>query len=127
MKTRSLIDLGIPRGPAIEMAKQAARAYAKAKLTNRVSIKDMLADVAAQPEQFADHDIFKQLAAHLIRIKQAKANYQERPVPASYAQWGTGLEEQSLQQMENACRLPISPTWPGWTWTVTSGKSIGRP
>ncbi len=32
----------------------------------------------------------------------------ERAVPAPYRQWGKDLEPQSVQQMENACRLPVA-------------------
>ncbi len=108
MKTRNMIKMGIPNGPAIESAKQAARDYARTEQAGRLPVAQMLAQVVAQPEQFADHDIFSQLAAQLIVMKTIKASYQERPTPAPYARWGTGLESQSVQQMENACRLPIS-------------------
>jgi tRNA-splicing ligase RtcB (3'-phosphate/5'-hydroxy nucleic acid ligase) len=108
MKTHKLTKLGIPKGPAIELARQAARDYARTEHSGRVPIIDILTELVAQPEQFEGHDVFGKLAQQLIRLKQAKASYQERAVPASYAQWGTGLEAQSVQQMENACRLPIS-------------------
>jgi tRNA-splicing ligase RtcB len=35
-------------------------------------------------------------------------SFQERPSPAPYKQWGSGFEEESIQQIKNACRLPIS-------------------
>ena len=28
--------------------------------------------------------------------------------PAPYTRWGKDLEDQSVQQMKNACRLPVS-------------------
>jgi tRNA-splicing ligase RtcB (3'-phosphate/5'-hydroxy nucleic acid ligase) len=31
-----------------------------------------------------------------------------RPTPAPYQQWGEGLDHESIQQMDNACALPIS-------------------
>ena len=36
------------------------------------------------------------------------APYVPRATPAPYRQWGTDLEPQSVQQMENACRLPVA-------------------
>ncbi|MFC1760592.1 RtcB family protein [Planctomycetota bacterium] len=108
MKTQKLVQLGIPKGMAIDLAKKAAKNYAKADLRERASITTLLADVVTRPEDFQEHPIFSVLAQQLVHIQQAKASYQERSAPASYAQWGTDLEAQSVQQMENACRLPIS-------------------
>ena len=34
--------------------------------------------------------------------------YEERKKPAAYRQWGRDLEPQSVQQMDNACRLPVA-------------------
>ena len=34
--------------------------------------------------------------------------FQERATPAPFARWGEQIDEPSLQQMRNACRLPVS-------------------
>lgn len=34
--------------------------------------------------------------------------FQARKTPAKYQQWGKDIEPQSIEQMENACRLPIA-------------------
>src|SRR5207237_2560416 len=35
-------------------------------------------------------------------------SYEERPEPAPYRIWGTGLEAGALDQMKNAARLPVA-------------------
>jgi tRNA-splicing ligase RtcB len=38
----------------------------------------------------------------------ARARFEQRAEPAPYRRWGTDMEAQSIQQMDNACKLPIS-------------------
>jgi tRNA-splicing ligase RtcB len=38
----------------------------------------------------------------------ARARFEARQRPAPYRRWGTDMEAQSIQQMDNACKLPIS-------------------
>jgi len=42
------------------------------------------------------------------RKSQIHASFQERKTPARYQQWGCDIEPQSIEQMDNACRLPIA-------------------
>ncbi len=44
----------------------------------------------------------------LPKREPARARFEARQRPAPYRRWGTDMEAQSLQQMENACKLPIS-------------------
>jgi len=40
--------------------------------------------------------------------KKSKQNYVERERAAPYRRWGENLDVESIRQMENACRLPVS-------------------
>ena len=108
MKTNKLLSLGIPKGTAIKLAIQAAKGYAKSQPRPSVTSEDMFAQVVSKPENYTDDTIFGPLARELVHIQQVKAHYQKCNKPVAYSQWGTDLEVQSIQQMENACRLPIS-------------------
>jgi tRNA-splicing ligase RtcB len=41
-------------------------------------------------------------------ISSDAARFEPRASPAPYRRWGSDLEAHSIQQMENACRLPVS-------------------
>ncbi len=41
-------------------------------------------------------------------LSKSCASFQPRKIPAKYQQWGKDIEPQSIEQMENACRLPIA-------------------
>lgn len=38
----------------------------------------------------------------------ARARFEQRAAPAPCRRWGTDIEAQALQQMDNACKLPVS-------------------
>jgi len=40
--------------------------------------------------------------------RRRRARFEGRQTPAPYRQWGTDLEPRSIEQMENACTLPIA-------------------
>ena len=64
--------------------------------------------VLDRPEAFADDPDFSSLAQALLSRRKARASFRERREPAPYRRWGEDLEPRSVEQMENACRLPIS-------------------
>jgi tRNA-splicing ligase RtcB len=111
MKARQLEKLGFPAGAAAKMAKWLAAEARKAGLDHH-QIKARLAQLAATPEALREDPIFGELARQLDQLRQQEAGlrngYRERPEPAPWRQWGADLDAQSLQQMRNACRLPVS-------------------
>jgi tRNA-splicing ligase RtcB len=68
----------------------------------------MLSDILADPDFFQSDEYFGLLAKQLMLAAEIAASYRERVKPAPYCRWGENLEEQSVQQMKNACRLPVS-------------------
>ena len=107
MKTRELVNLGIPRGEPMEMARKALAAAARAGVKKRVLHKDLSA-IVANPGAHTGQGPFADLANALLRHREARAAFRQRGDLAPYRQWGKDLERQSVEQMINACKLPIS-------------------
>ncbi len=107
MKARELQNLGIPRGEPIGLALAAIGAALQAGMT-RNAVRTALQALAAKPADHVSDPVFGKLAACLIKTATARARFEQRSAPAPYRRWGTDMEAQSIQQMDNACKLPVS-------------------
>ncbi|HPW54276.1 MAG: RtcB family protein [Thermoanaerobaculaceae bacterium] len=107
MKTRDLTRLGIPRGPSIGVARAAITAAREAGCGELGIIGD-LRRVAAEPGQFVDDPIWGELARAMVQVPPAARPRTPRQGSAPYRIWGSGFEDTALQQMANACSLPIA-------------------
>lgn len=107
MKARALKQLGIPSGPARDLARTAARAAHENGQDAR-DIQATLRRLVADPEAFRSDPCFGELAACLADQRSAQAAFQPRQTDAPFRQWGTDLEPESVQQLVNACKLPVS-------------------
>jgi tRNA-splicing ligase RtcB len=107
MKTRDLTAIGIPAGPSAEAAKQILQKAQTAKRNMR-TVQDDLKRVAASPATFADDEVYGALAQHLIAHAAAADTFRPRAADAPYQVWGTNLEPDAVQQMKNACKLPVA-------------------
>ena len=107
MKPKELNELGIPRGRATRAAIAAVRRLAGAG-RKREEIAATLAAVVERPLTFTEDPECGELARVLEKIGPGAGPFRERSEPAPYRQWGRDLEPQSVQQMENACRLPVA-------------------
>jgi tRNA-splicing ligase RtcB len=107
VKTRDLEALGIPRGPLMELAKRSLRKAVVLKMRKR-QIGKLMKDFAADPGSFKNDAILGELATALLEARKEQADYLPRMESAPWKQWGHDLEQQSSQQMSNACALPIS-------------------
>lgn len=110
MKTRELANLGIPRGNTMKLAQQAVKNYAKniEGPISRVDLRQTILDLVNDPQSFKDHEYLGKLAILLAATIEARARFEHRAEPAPYKQWGTDIEDSAIQQMNNACDLPIS-------------------
>lgn len=104
MKGREFQAIGIPRGPALKAAAQAVGRLAGQGLRKK-EMKKRLAAVVAEPGAFADDPVFAELAAQLLC---ADPVFEPREEPAPWKQWGRDLDENAVQQMRNACDLPVA-------------------
>ncbi len=106
MKKQQLLALGIPDGPAHTLAQQALRSAGRAGI-DKIHRRQLIEQVAADPAALVTDLHFGRLAQVLAKTPSSPLGIQ-RTEPAPWQQWGDDLEPQSIQQMVNACSLPIS-------------------
>ena len=107
MKTRDLVAIGIPAGPCADAAKAILQ---RAHTANRsmAAVQDELKRLAASPATFVNDEIYGDLARQLLDHSGAGSAFQPRRGDAPYRMWGSGFEESAIQQLKNACKLPVS-------------------
>ncbi len=112
MKKKELINLGLGQKDVLEQALQAvakAEQAGVAKTTLRRQVKDLV----GHPEAFFGDEIWSGLARRWAARKapddggQARA-FKSRDRPAPYRRWGSDIEPEAVQQIENACALPVA-------------------
>ncbi|MBX3406387.1 MAG: RtcB family protein, partial [Phycisphaeraceae bacterium] len=82
---------------AVEIAKDAG--------LERATLEAQLQEVVAEPARFIQDSRYGPLAQALQRVPPPPPERQE---PAPWRQWGQDLDHNALEQMRNACRLPVS-------------------
>jgi tRNA-splicing ligase RtcB len=106
MKTKDLVKIGIPAGAPAEAAKQILQRAKTAKRSGR-AVLDALGRVAASPAAFADDEEYGELAK-LLLDGAGDPTFVPRAENAPHRIWGEGLEADAVQQLLNACRLPVA-------------------
>jgi tRNA-splicing ligase RtcB len=107
MKSRELQNLGIPAGEPVQLAMPAIGQAMKDGLS-RAEVRAKIQEIVGAPEAHVADPVFGKMAASLIKTVSARARFEQRTEPAPYRRWGTDMDAQSIQQMENACKLPVS-------------------
>src|SRR5687768_5513585 len=107
MKTRDLVAIGIPAGPCADKAKQILQQAHTAKRSMK-TVQDDLKRLAASPATFVDDEVYGSLAKQLIDHATAAGTFRPRQSDAPYQIWGTNLEADAVQQLKNACKLPVA-------------------
>lgn len=102
MKPNDLIRLGVPQGAAIQSGMDFIAKY-MTQGGDSARLEEELGAIIAKPEAFLGDPLREAFARDLY----APA-YKQRDVLAPWAQWGSGLEAQAVQQMANACALPVA-------------------
>src|SRR5262249_34259724 len=102
MNTKDLIDLGIPAGEAVKLAHSHLRRLF-ARGLDRTQVESEFSRIVAEPSKFLDDPEIGELARLL-----EKPQFRPRENPAPWRQWGSDLEPQAVQQMANACALPVA-------------------
>jgi tRNA-splicing ligase RtcB len=67
-------------------------------------VRSGLLDVIHDPAAATEHSHWGPLAQMIL----AAPVHQPRETPAPWRQWGTDIDDNSIQQMRNACELPVS-------------------
>ncbi|MDF1852882.1 MAG: RtcB family protein [Verrucomicrobiales bacterium] len=98
MKTQEMNELGIPKGAPILEAIELLR--------SSKNHAQHFAAVVADPQSYLNDEVFGALAAAIIEAPEDAFIPREEPAP--WKQWGEGLDANAIQQMKNACDLPVS-------------------
>ncbi len=107
LKARELNNLGVPKGVAMQAALVAVRQMAERGL-KQPAMREQIAAVVAEPQKFIDDSLWSALATSLVNVFQAQARFMGRENSAPWQQWGDGLEDGAVEQMANACKLPVT-------------------
>jgi tRNA-splicing ligase RtcB (3'-phosphate/5'-hydroxy nucleic acid ligase) len=102
MKPNDLIQLGVPQGAAIQSGMDFIAKF-MAQGGDSARLEEELGAIIAKPEAFLGDPLREGLARDLY----APA-YKQRDALAPWAQWGSGLDAAAVQQMANACALPVA-------------------
>lgn len=72
------------------------------------AVQDGVQAVANDPEVYEDDPIWSELASLLIGERVSRKAFVPRREPAPWHKWGTQLDDGSIQQIKNACKLPVA-------------------
>jgi tRNA-splicing ligase RtcB len=107
MKTRDLVRIGIPAGPCADLAKQIVQ-KAQAARRSVAAVNADLSRVAAAPASFVNDPHYGRLAEQLLAQSAAAGTFVRRSPDAPYRIWGQNLEATAVEQLKNACKLPVA-------------------
>lgn len=105
MKKKDLLSLGIPESclsPAVECVKAAG----KRGFFHGKTAKKVLRGIVEDPDKFSQDENFALFAQALLAEKQSEPVTPHEPIP--FKQWGTDIEPAAIEQMKQACALPVS-------------------
>lgn len=113
MKASQLRALGVPTGPAMRAALTGVK-RAVAEGLDRAGLELAIWDVVQNPERYANHALWGRLAGELAHAPGGRHGGTRRVRPvmrntsAPWKQWGSDLDTAAVNQMENACKLPVA-------------------
>ncbi len=102
MNTQQLQELGVPTGPAIALAQKFIGQFLR-EGGEVAALPGELATIIAHPGSFLG-DPLREALARALYVPAFRA----RAASAPWRQWGSGLDASAVQQLANACGLPVS-------------------
>lgn len=102
MNSKDLIQLGVPKGEALKLAHDFIQAYIE-QGNPGVELQDEISRIIIDPPAFFEDALRAPLARAIYRPA-----FTPRAELAPWRQWGEGLEASAVQQMANACALPVA-------------------
>jgi tRNA-splicing ligase RtcB len=109
MKRKDLGKIGIPGGAPAKLALTVAGKLFGQGIGKHEVMKNLEA-VSAAPRDYIEHELYADLAKSIVDYCTQATQILPREIPVSYRRYGSNLEEASIKQMENACRLPVAVT-----------------
>lgn len=103
MKSKELNAMGIPTGAIRE---QVLEVFKQQIQTGRVprEVRGELEKVAQAPGQHRQDPVW----GGVCQLLDEAPRFQPREAPAEWRQWGRDLDENAVDQMRNACELPVA-------------------
>lgn len=105
MKSRDILALGVPKA-LLKKAQLAVRGAGASGMKKR-AMPGFIQAIVESPEGHGADPLAGALAEALIAYRESN-RFEARDEPAPWRQWGEDLEEQSVQQLRNACALPVA-------------------
>lgn len=105
MNALELLDLGFQPQSLKWVYPQLQRMSQEGLSTKEMASK--LKRVVDHPHNFVKDEHFAELSQAILSAKPSVV-FKERDSKAPWRQWGEGLERSAIDQMRNACRLPVS-------------------
>jgi len=102
MNAKDLLRLGVPLGEATRRATDFIPKFILGG-GDKSRLREEVKAIVANPAGFVDDPLRGEFAKALL-----KAPPPPRVEPVKYRQWGSGLEQEAVMQMERACLLPVS-------------------
>lgn len=112
MKKKELINLGLGQKDVLELALAAVAAAEQAGVP-KTTIRRQVKNLVDRPGDFFGDEIWSGVARRwAVKLAPALAEgrklYKPRDRAAPYRRWGSDIEPEALQQLENACALPVA-------------------
>ena len=102
MNTKDFLRLGIPLGEPTRCATDFVSQYVLSG-GDRSRLHEEVAAIVAKPAAFVNDPLRQNFAKALLNAPPPP-----RTEPVKYHQWGEGLDDAAVMQMEKACLLPVS-------------------
>ncbi len=112
MKAKDIQKAGVQSGPLVKLALSLMGPATKAGLKKK-QITGRLQNLVAAPDAFLDDPHFGALAKALLEQRAAESSpafapYGELESDAPWRMWGSDIDPAAIEQMQNACRLPVA-------------------
>ena len=112
MKAKDIQKVGIPSGPLVKLALSLMGPATRDGLKKK-QITGRLQNLVAAPDAFLDDPHFGALAKALLEQRAAESSpafapYGELESDAPWRMWGSDIDPAAIEQMQNACRLPVA-------------------
>ncbi|MEM1182774.1 MAG: RtcB family protein [Acidobacteriota bacterium] len=107
MKRKELIKLGFGSREFVDLAIEGVKKAPQEGL-KKAALRQRLQALSENPERFLKDPHFADLARKVAVQDRTEGRYVPRKVPATYQQWGHDIDQKAIQQMQNACRLPVA-------------------
>ncbi len=101
MNTKDLLRLGVPLGDATRRAADFLSRYVLSG-GDKSRLDEEVAAIVRDPSAFVDDPLRNEFARALLNAPPP------RNKPVKFRQWGEGLEQEAVMQMEKACLLPVT-------------------